>query len=73
MNFRLHDFIHQRHEELGSIFREPVGPVEAVFLSSPEAMREIFKYEGKYPKHPLPEAWTLYNKLHNCKRGLFFM
>lgn len=36
-------------------------------------MRDLFSYEGKYPKHPLPEAWTYYNKLHNCQRGLFFM
>lgn len=36
-------------------------------------MRDVFVYEGKYPKHPLPEAWTFYNQLHNCQRGLFFM
>lgn len=36
-------------------------------------MRDVFTYEGKYPKHPLPEAWTYYNQLHNCQRGLFFM
>lgn len=36
-------------------------------------MRDVFVYEGKYPKHPLPEAWTYYNQLHNCQRGLFFM
>lgn len=36
-------------------------------------LRDVFTYEGKYPKHPLPEAWTYYNQLHNCQRGLFFM
>lgn len=44
-----------------------------IFIKSPELLRDIFTYEGKYPKHPLPEAWTFYNKLHNCQRGLFFM
>lgn len=36
-------------------------------------LRDVFTYEGKYPKHPLPEAWTYYNQLYNCQRGLFFM
>lgn len=45
----------------------------AIFIKSPELLRDVFNYEGKYPKHPLPEAWTYYNQLHNCERGLFFM
>ncbi|KAL1397435.1 hypothetical protein pipiens_009770 [Culex pipiens pipiens] len=36
-------------------------------------MRSVFVYEGKYPKHPLPESWTYFNQKHKCKRGLFFM
>lgn len=44
-----------------------------VFVKSPDLIRDVFFYEGKYPKHPLPEAWTFYNQLHNCQRGLFFM
>lgn len=72
--FRFHEYIDNRHKTLGSIFREPVGgTAEVIFLSSPDMMREMFLYEGKYPKHPLPDAWTLYNEIHNCKRGLFFM
>lgn len=66
-------FIDERHRMLGPIFREPMGPEEAVFVSSPELMRAVFLYEGKYPKHPLPEAWMLYNQEYGCKRGLFFM
>lgn len=70
---RFHEHIDERHRQLGPIFREPVGPIEAVFINSPNLLRDVFAYEGKYPKHPLPEAWTFYNQLHNCKRGLFFM
>lgn len=46
---------------------------KAIFIQSPELLRDVFTYEGKYPKHPLPEAWTYYNQLYNCQRGLFFM
>lgn len=70
---RFHEHIDERHRHLGPIFREPLGPIEAVFVNSPQLLRDVFTYEGKYPKHPLPEAWTFYNQLHNCKRGLFFM
>ncbi|KAG4079752.1 hypothetical protein HA402_014883 [Bradysia odoriphaga] len=71
---RFHEYIDNRHRTLGSIFREPVGGgTEVIFINSPDMMREMFLYEGKYPKHPLPDAWTLYNEIHNCKRGLFFM
>lgn len=70
---RFHEHIDDRHRTLGPIFREPLGPIEAVFVNSPSLLRDVFAYEGKYPKHPLPEAWTFYNQLHNCKRGLFFM
>lgn len=68
-----HEHIDRRHRQLGPIFRESIGPIEAVFVNSPNLLRDVFTYEGKYPKHPLPDAWTFYNQLHNCKRGLFFM
>lgn len=45
----------------------------AIFIQSPDLLREVFAFEGHYPKHPLPEAWMLYNQIHNCKRGLLFM
>lgn len=70
---RLHEYIDKRHQELGPVFREKIGPVSAVFVSDPMEMRSIFNQEGKYPKHILPEAWTLYNRMYNCERGIFFM
>lgn len=72
-NCRLHQYIDKRHQQLGCIFREPIGPIEAVFLSDPDLMRSVFLLEGKQPRHPLPEAWILYNQENGCKRGLFFM
>lgn len=68
-----HEYIDRRHQQLGPIFRERLGPVEAVFIMAPDAIRELFLYEGKHPMHPLPEAWSLYNRVHRCQRGLFFM
>lgn len=70
---RLHEYVDKRHKQLGPIFREPLGPIDGVFLSAPDLMRKMFLYEGKYPNHPLPDSWNLYNSVHNCKRGLLFM
>ncbi|XP_031342131.1 cytochrome P450 315a1, mitochondrial [Photinus pyralis] len=70
---RLHIYADQRHRQLGPIFKDKIGPVTAVFLSDPHLMRTVFAQEGKCPVHILPEAWTLYNELHGCSRGLFFM
>ncbi|CAD7093524.1 unnamed protein product [Hermetia illucens] len=70
---KLHKFIDGRHQLLGPIFREPLGPAEIVFLSCPKMMRSVFLYEGQFPAHPLPDAWVIYNKKHGCRRGLFFM
>lgn len=36
-------------------------------------MREVFVHEGKHPRHPIPEAWLLYQQDHHSKRGLLFM
>ncbi|XP_055904348.1 cytochrome P450 315a1, mitochondrial isoform X1 [Eupeodes corollae] len=69
----LHKYIDKRHQNFGHIFRERLGTQEAVFVSSANLMRSVFLYEGQYPAHPLPDSWVMYNKLHNCKRGLFFM
>ncbi|XP_067637133.1 cytochrome P450 315a1, mitochondrial isoform X2 [Eurosta solidaginis] len=72
--YRLHKYIHRRHDELGPIFYERLGGVQdAIFVSSASQMRAVFQYEGQYPRHPLPESWIIYNKKYNCKRGLFFM
>lgn len=70
---RLHEYVDMRHQQLGPVFRETLGSTELVFVSSADGIRDMFKYEGKFPKHPIPESWTLYNAEHKCKRGLFFM
>ncbi|ERL87956.1 hypothetical protein D910_05344 [Dendroctonus ponderosae] len=70
---KLHRYIDARHRQLGSIFKENIGPVACVFIADPADMRLVFAKEGKYPQHLLPEAWTVYNQLHNASRGLFFM
>ncbi|KAI8129035.1 Cytochrome P450 315a1, mitochondrial [Lucilia cuprina] len=71
---KLHLYIDKRHAEYGHIFRECLGGTEeGIFVSSANLMRAVFIYEGSYPRHPLPEAWVLYNKENNCQRGLFFM
>lgn len=69
----LHLTVSKYHKKYGPIFRIKISQANAVFIKDPNMMRNVFTYEGKYPKHPLPESWTYYNKKHNCKRGLFFM
>jgi ecdysteroid 2-hydroxylase len=70
---KLHEYVDARHRQLGPIYRESIGPVTGVFVADPDQMRRVFNLEGKYPKHILPDAWVLYNKLYGSKRGLFFM
>ncbi|XP_065354966.1 cytochrome P450 315a1, mitochondrial [Calliphora vicina] len=71
---KLHLYVDKRHAEYGHIFRERLGGTEeGIFVSSANLMRAVFMHEGSYPRHPLPEAWILYNKENNCQRGLFFM
>ncbi|KAK9712994.1 Cytochrome P450 [Popillia japonica] len=70
---KLHQYIDGRHKELGPIFRDKIGPVSAIFVSDPDYMRAVFNNEGKHPIHVLPEPWMVYNKIHGCTRGLFFM
>ncbi|XP_059217921.1 cytochrome P450 315a1, mitochondrial [Stomoxys calcitrans] len=71
---KLHIYIDKRHGQYGDIFRERLGGTQdAIFVSSANLMRSVFQHEGSYPKHPLPDAWILYNQKHNCQRGLFFM
>lgn len=71
--FRIHKFIDNRHKELGPIFKEKLGKDNCVFMSSASLMTKVFSHEGQHPKHPIPDAWELYNSKHNCQRGLFFM
>lgn len=70
---RQHEYVDRRHKELGSIYRERLGPVTAVFVNSTHEFRRIFRLEGSAPKHFLPEAWILYNETRKCRRGLLFM
>lgn len=70
---QLHRYVNKRHQELGPIYRERIGPVEAYFLKDPNDMRTVFAAEGAHPVHVLPECWLKYNSLYGCKRGLYFM
>lgn len=45
---RLHQYVDKRHNELGSVFKDNVGPVTAVFLSDAEEMRKVFAKESKF-------------------------
>lgn len=47
---KLHWYVDKRHKELGSIYKENIGPVKAVFLSDPVDMRAVFAQEGKHNK-----------------------
>ncbi|XP_066589453.1 cytochrome P450 315a1, mitochondrial [Prorops nasuta] len=70
---KLHEYVDRRHKQLGPIYRERIGPVPAIFISSPQLYGKIFRLEGPTPKHFLPEAWMLYNEMRSLKRGLLFM
>ena len=70
---KLHEYVDARHRQLGPIYRENIGPVKSVLVADPNDMRRVFSLEGKYPKHLLPAPWVVYNKIYDCKRGLFFM
>lgn len=70
---KLHVYVDKRHKELGPIFRDRIGPIDAIFVSDPNLIRSLYRQEGKYPVHVLPEPWLIYNKKFNCSRGIFFM
>jgi len=70
---KLHEYIDKRHEQYGSVFREKLGSVDAVWISNPLDMKLLFSQEGKFPRHILPEAWVLYNDTYGQQRGLYFM
>ncbi|XP_015522295.2 cytochrome P450 315a1, mitochondrial isoform X1 [Neodiprion lecontei] len=70
---KLHEYVDQRHKELGPVYRERMMAVEAIFVSSPTEFRRIFRLEGSKPKNFLPHAWILYNEMRKCERGLLFM
>lgn len=70
---KLHEYIDKRHEEYGSVFKEKLGPVDAVWISDPLDMKLVYAQEGKFPQHILPEVWLLYNDTYGQQRGLYFM
>lgn len=70
---KLHEYIDKRHQQYGTVFREKLGPLDAVWISDPLDMKLLFAQEGKFPQHILPEAWLLYNDTYGQQRGLYFM
>jgi len=70
---KLHEYIDKRHQQYGSVFREKLGSVDAIWISNPLDMKLLFAQEGQFPKHILPEAWLLYNDTYGQQRGLYFM
>lgn len=70
---KLHEYVSNLHDELGPIYKGQLGPVRAIFTNSPHHYGEIFRLEGKTPKHFLPECWLLYNQMRKRQRGLLFM
>ncbi|KYM95608.1 PREDICTED: cytochrome P450 315a1, mitochondrial [Cyphomyrmex costatus] len=71
---KLHEYVDNRHRELGPVFREQIGPVQGVFVNSPAEYRKILSdLAGNTPQHFLPEPWVLYNEMRAQNRGLLFM
>lgn len=68
----LHEHCDKRHNELGPIYREHLGPIELVFLADTKLIQTVIANEGQYPHHNVPESWKFYNHLKKVKRGLFF-
>lgn len=68
----LHEHCDRRHSQLGPIFRERLGSLEYVFIADTKMIQTVVANEGSQPHHSVPEAWTLYNKINNIERGLFF-
>uniref|UniRef100_A0A182RHK3 Uncharacterized protein n=1 Tax=Anopheles funestus TaxID=62324 RepID=A0A182RHK3_ANOFN len=69
----LHLRISKYHEQYGDLVRLQIGTQNAVFVRDPHLMRKTFQLEGPFPRHPLPESWSYFNKKHDYQRGLFFM
>ncbi|KAL0099282.1 hypothetical protein PUN28_020094 [Cardiocondyla obscurior] len=71
---KLHEYVDKRHQELGPVYKEQIGPVRAVFVKSPNEYRKILiDFAGPTPQHFLPESWKLYNEIRSQQRGLLFM
>lgn len=70
---KIHEYCDRRHRELGPLYRETLGTVDAVFVADSELIQQVYANEGKYPMHMVPEAWLIYNEVKGIQRGLFFM
>ena len=54
--------------------RAEVSPgVPAVFVSCPSLVQEMVGQEDRFPVHLVPQPWTVFNRIHQRKRGLFFL
>lgn len=69
----IHEYCDRRHKELGPLYRETMGSVDAVFVADAALLQKVYANEGRYPQHLVPEPWLIYNEVTGCKRGLFFM
>lgn len=69
----VHRYCDSRHKELGPIYREKLGDVDVVFISDAELIQKVYSNDGKFPRHMVPEPWTIYNQTKGIQRGLFFM
>lgn len=70
---KIHEYCDRRHRELGPIYKETLGSVEAVFVADSALIQKVYASEGKFPMHMVPEAWLIYNEVKGIQRGLFFM
>jgi Cytochrome P450 len=70
---RMHEYIDLRYQQLGPIYREKLGSIDAVFLFDPKDVENVFQKEGKNPRHIIPEAWIIHRDMTKKPRGLFFM
>uniref|UniRef100_T1JAE9 Cytochrome P450 n=1 Tax=Strigamia maritima TaxID=126957 RepID=T1JAE9_STRMM len=70
---KLHTYCDKRHKQLGPIYCESLGSLEAVFVSDAVINKHVFASEGRYPQHLVPEPWIIYNEYSGNERGLFFM
>ncbi|KAH6934046.1 hypothetical protein HPB50_019788 [Hyalomma asiaticum] len=70
---KIHEYCDRRHRELGPIYRETLGSVDAVFVADSALIQKVYTNEGKFPMHMVPEPWLIYNEVKGIQRGLFFM
>ena len=70
---RVHEYVDMRYRQLGPIYREKLGKLDAVFIFDPQDVQRVFMREGRHPRHVVPEAWLLHQEISDKPRGLFFM